>query len=142
MGDLTKNLSRHELACRCGCGFDTVDFELANNLQQCVNHFESKLGTSVRIDITGGNRCKIYNARLRELYRTTNGNQGADTAVNSQHIYGRAADFKLFTRNNNNQIPATLVYSYLDSEHGNEIALGRYINRCHTDTRTDAGQRW
>ena len=28
MGDLTKNISRYEIACKCGCGFDTIDIEV------------------------------------------------------------------------------------------------------------------
>ena len=28
MGDLTKNFSRSEFACKCGCGFDDIDLVL------------------------------------------------------------------------------------------------------------------
>jgi hypothetical protein len=28
MGDVSKNLSRSEMACNCGCGFDACDIEL------------------------------------------------------------------------------------------------------------------
>ena len=43
MGDLSPNLSRHEMACNNGCGFDTVDARLVDVLQDVVDHFENIL---------------------------------------------------------------------------------------------------
>ena len=34
MGDLTKDISRSEIICRCGCGLDRADPELLDKLQQ------------------------------------------------------------------------------------------------------------
>lgn len=153
MGDLTKNLSRWEFKCRgtdChpsgkgNCGSDTTDFALVNVLQSTVNHFELKYGRDVRIDITGPNRCKIYNDWLRAEYQRSGGRYGVNTAKGSQHPHFRAADFKLFFRDENEQISPEEVFDYLDGEYGNKIALGFYINRCHVDTRTYMGEpkRW
>ena len=33
MGDISKNISRHELECHCGCGFNTVDYSLVIAIQ-------------------------------------------------------------------------------------------------------------
>ena len=55
MGDLSKNFSRSEYICRCGCGFDAVDVELIKVMQELRDHYQSP------ITITGGNRCCFYN---------------------------------------------------------------------------------
>ena len=39
MGDLSENFSRHEFACKCGCGNDTVDAELIRVLQSVRARF-------------------------------------------------------------------------------------------------------
>lgn len=142
MGDLTKNLSRHEFTCRCGCGFDTVDIELPAKLQDVSDHFAKMSERDVRIDITGPNRCQKYNDELRREYTESGGRYGANTAEHSQHIYGRAADFKLFYRDKNEQIEPRLIYEWLDKMYGDEISLGLYVNRVHADTRTQGGARW
>ncbi|MDB2704933.1 hypothetical protein N9Y67_00160 [Pseudomonadota bacterium] len=153
MGDLTPNLSRREFKCtgvnchRSGkgnCGSDTIDFDLVNYLQATVNHFKLKYGRDVRIDITGPNRCKTHNDALREKYKRTGGKFGAKTAKGSQHALFRAADFKLFFRDENKQISPREVFDYLDKKYGNKVALGLYVNRCHIDTRTYSGKpiRW
>ena len=41
IGYLTNNLSRYEFACQCGCGFDTVDFELAIVIQDGCDYFDT-----------------------------------------------------------------------------------------------------
>ena len=41
MGDLSLNLSRHEFACQCGCGYDTVDFELVTVVQEGCEYFDT-----------------------------------------------------------------------------------------------------
>ena len=129
MGDLTKNLSRSEFACGCECGFDTADFELVEMLQKTVDYFAFTGGTSVRIDITGPNRCEAHNSMV-------NG------AANSQHIYGRAADFKLFNRMTGEQIDPDRVADYIEQECSGRFGMGRYSNRTHFDTRTIGPARW
>lgn len=133
MGDLSKNLSRREMACACKCGFDTVDIKLVEVLQAATNFFSKKYG-DCRLDITGGNRCKRHNDALRE--------KGIPTAVDSEHIYGRAADFKLTVRSDAVHVPPQETYEWLDEMYGDKIALGLYVNRVHVGTRTHAGQRW
>ena len=64
MGDLTKNLSRKEFECECGCGFDTVDFELASIIQEAVDYFTWAYSEDVYVIITGGNRCVEHNEKV------------------------------------------------------------------------------
>lgn len=151
MTRLSKNLSRSEFQCKgqnChhsghgNCGFDTADIDLVKIVQATANHFATLYKRDVRVDVTGGNRCRSHNDALREQFKRSGGRLGANTAQESQHIYGRALDFKLAFRDENKQIPPREVYSYMNKEFGNEIALGLYVNRVHVDTRTLAGQRW
>ncbi len=125
MGDLSPNLSRHEMACHCGCGFDTADIELVGVLQGTCDHFRHDMGYKVIIVVTGPNRCRKHNKE----------EGGADE---SQHIYARAADFQIFIIKHGvkEQIPPKVVYDYLDGKYPGKYGLGLYSNRCHSDTRT------
>ena len=81
MGDLSKNLSRSEMACNCGCGFDAVDVELLFVFQTACDDFAEKLGVEkVVAGINSGCRCEAHNAK-----------EGG--AKSSQHVKGKAMDF-------------------------------------------------
>jgi len=141
MGDLTNNLSRSEFACECGCGFDTVDIELAPIIQGCADHFAAielydiRIAITaielydIRIAITGPNRCVTHNASV-------------GGSANSQHIYARAVDFKLFHRANGMQVDPDRVADYLESKYPGKYGIGRYHNRTHFDNRTNGPARW
>ena len=73
MGDLTKNFSRHEFACRCGCGYDEISLVLVKQLQGIRN----LLGAS--ITITSGCRCERHN-------------RGVGGSGNSDHLTGSGVD--------------------------------------------------
>jgi uncharacterized protein YcbK (DUF882 family) len=106
--------TRSEFACKCGCGFDTVDFELIRTLEYIREHFDAP------VVITSGCRCKTWN-------------EGCDGRPNSYHLQGRAADFKVISVN------AADVQDLADNM---EVGgLGRYSNFTHIDTRT-AYARW
>lgn len=115
MGDLSKNFSRHEFACQCGCGFDTVDAELINVLQDLRDHFGP-------VEISGPNRCPVHN-------REIGGAQG------SLHQTGKAADIKI-----DGTDPQT-VFSYLDHNNPQHYGIGLYCNRVHIDVRPHRA-RW
>jgi uncharacterized protein YcbK (DUF882 family) len=121
-GDISRNLSRREFACHCGCGFDTVDFELAKVLQDVVDHFQEGTLTKIRIHINSGCRCKKHNA-----------NEGG--SLKSKHLIGRAADFYL------EHIHPDKVADYLESKYHDKYGIGRYIGRTHFDSRR-AMARW
>ncbi len=125
MGDLSRNLSRSEFACQCGCGFDTVDFELVNVLQTAVIDMENRFDEKVIIVITGPNRCNKHNAKV-------------GGAKNSQHIYAKAVDHKFYivTREGvKQQIDPDIVYEYYDKKYRNKYGVGKYGNRTHIDVR-------
>ena len=73
MGDLSPHFSRSEFACRCNCGFASVDAALITGLEQ----LRAMLGVPIRI--LSGCRCPKHNAAV-------------GGAKNSQHMLGKAAD--------------------------------------------------
>lgn len=149
MGNLTRNFSRSEFACDCGCGFDTIDFQTLQAMQDCVDFFAIKYnfpGKKVICIVSGGTRCMRHNTTLRELFNSTNGREGANTAMNSQHIYARAVDHKLYVVEINNsknrvQIDPEEVAEYYERYHP-ELSIGRYHNRTHMDSRSGGAVKW
>lgn len=73
MGDLTKNFSRSEFACNCGCGLDDVSIDLVDRLQS----IRDVLGVPLRIN--SGLRCLQHN-------------QAVGGVPHSAHMRGTAAD--------------------------------------------------
>ena len=105
-----KYFKREEFACQCGCGFDTVDYELANILDNVRSYFGSP------VHITSGCRCPVHNAK-----------EGG--ARNSQHLYGRAADIKV------TGITPELVYNYINGKYPDKFGLKLYSTWVHVDSR-------
>lgn len=138
MGNLTKNLSRSEFACECGCGFNTVDFELVKALQEVVDHFSIMEGADVRINITGPNRCAKHNEKVQKEYNPGYKSYSSKT----QHINARASDFKLHNRKSGMQINPDKVAQYLEEKYPQKFGIGRYRNRTHLDTRSGRQARW
>lgn len=116
MGDLTQNFSRHEFACKCGCGQDTVDWATLELLEVIRKAFGDR-----PITILSGNRCPKHNAAV-------------GGAKDSQHLRSRAADIVV-----EGATPAE-VFDYLDGWH--EGGLGSYETFTHVDTRTAGRARW
>ena len=67
MGDLSKNFSRYEVQCSCGCGASWVSPKLIEKLQH-VRDVVNK-----PITITSGVRCESFNASIK-------------ASMNSSHI--------------------------------------------------------
>ncbi|MDB4261369.1 D-Ala-D-Ala carboxypeptidase family metallohydrolase [bacterium] len=113
---LSINFKRSEFACPCGCGFDTVDHELIEELEEVRRYF----GTP--ITITSGCRCQEHNASI----------DGA--APNSQHKRGRAADFVV------KGVDSGAVADYCETI--GIPGVGRYNGRTHIDTKSGKVRRW
>lgn len=108
MGDLSENFSRHEFACHCGCGGDTIDWETL----ELVERIRAFYGAPITIN--SGWRCAAHNAAV-------------GGAPASQHLVGRAADIVV------EGVSPEEVYEMLDPIH--EGGLGRYDTFTHVDTR-------
>jgi len=115
MGDLSRNFSRWEFCCDCGCGFDTVDAELLDVLQALRDFFER------RVTVTSGCRCVDHN-------RSESG------VPDSQHLIGRAADIVV------EGIDAKLVQEWA-RDHG-VPGIGCYHTYTHLDARSGPEARW
>jgi|TARA_Y100000310_G_scaffold336105_1_gene419805 uncharacterized protein YcbK (DUF882 family) len=55
MGDLTKNFSRKEFVCKCGCGQENMHYGFVLALQRVRNE------TKYKIKINSGFRCRKHN---------------------------------------------------------------------------------
>lgn len=139
MGNLTKNFSREEFECECGCGFDTVDYELVDILQKSVVYFEDKYNSKVSVTITGGNRCVDHNETIQKIYNKNY----VPYSSKSAHIKAKAADHKHYYIKDGikTQISPIEVYDYYDRIYPNSIGVGLYSNRVHVDSRSTKA-RW
>ena len=114
MDKISQHFLRSEFACKCECGFDTVDVSLIELLEAVRLRFDRP------ITINSGCRCEAYN---REI----------GGSENSQHMLGRAADFVI------DGIDPSLVQDACDEL--DAPGLGRYDSFTHVDTRT-GNARW
>jgi uncharacterized protein YcbK (DUF882 family) len=114
---ISKHFSRSEFACQCGCGFDTVDHELINVLEDVRELYGP-------VNINSGSRCVKHNKAVG----------GSDK---SQHLYGKAADIVT------TESAIIVVANYLEKTYPDKYGIGRYTNpsRIHIDVRPDKA-RW
>jgi uncharacterized protein YcbK (DUF882 family) len=115
MGLISDNFKREEFACRCGCGFDTVDAMLLEYLEAIRLHFGKP------VTITSGCRCPFHNNLVG----------GSDR---SQHTLGRAADIIV------KDVDPAKVQSYAESI--GCAGVGSAKNFTHIDSRSKHGARW
>lgn len=132
MGDLTPNLSRWEFACKCGCGFDTVDFAVVNAIQGAADRFVTSYGAKRAIvTILSGCRCVHHNGVEKG-------------SRDSQHIYARGADLvvEIVTQDNERiLIPEDLLADYFENEEPAITGVGRYPDgRVHMDSGTGSNR--
>ena len=76
MGDLSVNFSRHEFACKCGCGLDAINLRTVLGLQQFRDLVSEKRKKDTPITPNCGCRCAKHNAELKPV----------PGATNSQHL--------------------------------------------------------
>lgn len=115
MGDISKNFSRSEFSCKCGCGFDTVDVELPALCEE-VREIDGGLPMTPSC----GCRCVEHNK-----------NEGGED--DSQHLLGKAAD--LPCRN------PWHVYKELCRRYQDKYGFGVYSWGVHVDVRAEKA-RW
>jgi uncharacterized protein YcbK (DUF882 family) len=112
---LNKYFNRSEFACKCGCGFDTVDAELLQHVTVVREYFN----TPVRIN--SACRCESHNRKV-----------GGSTG--SLHKKGRAADITV------DGVDPSKVVAFLDNV-VSPGGLGEYKTFTHVDSRRGAA-RW
>ena len=119
MGDLTRNLSRSEFECKCGCGFAAADHELVEVLQEVRDRFEATTGEKKPLIITSGCRCPTHN-------------QAVGGAKKSTHMLGIAADFMLIG------VEPSDIYDHLNGAFPDKYGLILYPSWVHLDMRKTA----
>ena len=117
MGDLSEHFSRKEFACKCGCGFDTVDVEALLVLEDLRSHFNRS------VTVNSGCRCIIHNIK-----------EGGSSG--STHVKARGSDVMV------DGVPADDVADYLEKKYPGKYGIGRYVGRTHIDTKTGGPRRW
>lgn len=147
MGDLSKRLSRNEFACKCGCGFNQVDYELIRNLETCCDYFLQNRPDAKRvvIHINSGNRCAAYDRNLKIKQAREAGEVYRANPKKSEHLKGWAADFWLeyeLEDGAREKIDDDEIANYLESAYVTKHGIGRYNGRTHYDTRTNGPARW
>ena len=125
MGNLSKNFSRHEFACKCGCGFDTVDTVLIDVLQDIADHFKAS------VTVNSGCRCVEHNETIQHMADINY----VPYSSRSVHMTGKAADIVIAG------IPAIEVCKYLDYKYPHQFGLGLYSSWVHIDVRSTPA-RW
>jgi uncharacterized protein YcbK (DUF882 family) len=118
MGDLSEHFNRSEFACRCGCGFDTVDAELIRVLEELRRWLRDS-----PVTILSGCRCPIRNAVAGGAYQ-------------SQHLHGKAADIRVAG------VDPSLVAECLEDQYPDRYGIGRYPTWTHIDVRSGPPARW
>ena len=101
-------------ACKCGCGFDSVDYELLVALEAIREHFDRA------VTLNSGCRCRDHNTAV-------GGSDG------SQHLLGRAANIVV------EETPPPIVAEF--AEQLDLGGVGAYDTFTHIDTRVGFA-RW
>lgn len=114
---LSKNFTRDEFACHCGCGFDEVDPRLVAALQEV----RDIAGRAVHIN--SGCRCQEHNASI-------------GGSPKSQHLLGKAADIVI--KGYSQHVVQAIVERVEAFRNG---GIGTYRNFTHCDVR-DGRARW
>lgn len=120
---MTNNyFERDDFSCKCGCGYNPVDFELLNVLNDVREHF------GVPLIISSGNRCPTHNR-----------NEGG--AKYSKHKYGIAADFRPTWNNPRFKELLTEMHQYLLDKYPDKYGIAIGDTFVHVDVRNECS-RW
>ena len=125
MGDLSKNFSKSEFECKCGCGMGNIDPELINVLQDLRDWWRAP------ITINSGCRCYEYNEKV-QLRSNPDYIPGSSR---SQHMLGTAADIVV------SGISVGEVRRYLNHKYPDKYGIGAYNSFTHIDVRSKKA-RW
>ena len=126
MGDLSKNFSRYEFACQCGCGLDDINPELVDVLQQLRDRFNQP------VLINSACRCHEHNEFVQ---KQANPNYIPGSS-RSQHLLGTAADIRI-----RNTSPER-VQRYAKNKYKSRYGIGSYNTFTHIDVKSGPARRW
>ncbi len=111
MTALSKFFKRSEFACKCNCGYDTIDAELLQVLTDLREHF-GKI-----VLISSGARCESHNKMI-------------GGSSKSKHLLGKASDIVV------RGYEPHEVATYLRAKYPDTYGIGEYDTFCHVDVRS------
>lgn len=113
---ISRFFKREEFACKCGCGFDTIDTETLAVVEDVRIHFDSP------VFINSACRCEEHNKKVGGKPK-------------SQHVLARATDIDV------KNVKPSEVQKFLKEQFPNKYGIGSYENFTHIDTRKNKA-RW
>jgi len=129
VGDLRKNISTHEIACKDGCGLVAITDEVLDMWQDARDHFSEMYHKELPLIIRSGCRCYPHNK-----------NEGG--AGKSEHLPKEQEDgtekcnaIDGFIRG----VPHFRLFNYFDSKYPNSHGFKLYNSFVHGDCRK---QKW
>ena len=125
MGDLNKYFNRSEFACKCGCGFETVDHELLELVSVVRVRF------NLPLTINSSCRCLEHNEAVQ---KEANKNY-VPYSSKSKHMQGIAADIVVKGVNPKD------VYKFICEAYPDQYGVGKYNSFTHIDVRRNKA-RW
>jgi len=117
MPKISKHFTRAEVACKCGCGFDSMDIETLKVADEARDFADESITPSSAC------RCRKHNTKVTKKPRSK-----------SQHLRARAMDLPVSN-------PRAL-YDYLCAKYPNQYGFGLYKTFVHVDTRSNGPARW
>lgn len=138
---LSRNISRHEVACPCGCGFDVADSKTVEIVQGAADHVLEFTGAErVVVNINSWCRCREHN----EVVQLSASPDYMPYSSESTHMLGMAADFwiEIIKDGERSVIDPHLVYEYLNRKYAGCFGFGKYNSFTHADSRTQGPARW
>lgn len=142
MGDITRNLSRHEFACPCGCGMQDPHPKLVMALQQLCDLVAAHHAKRPYLAITGPGRCAEHNRAV--------GGAGQSHHIPRPPGYFEAVDchiYFLIDKDRTRRLPLQQFYDYARTIRGFvRGGIGVYVDedgpRLHLDVRRTGPARW
>ena len=115
MSRISKWFVRSEVACKCGCGLDSMDIQTLWIADE-VRDFVGK-----PVVVSSGHRCHVHNLNV-------------GGRLDSQHLHARAMDLMVDDSEE--------VFKFLCAKYPDKYGFGLYKEFVHIDTKTGTGRRW
>lgn len=138
---LSRNISRSEVACHCGCGFDVADSKTVEIVQEVADHvLESTQAERVIVHINSWCRCKEHNETVQFEVNP----DYVPYSSTSNHMLGNACDFwlEILKDGVKSKIDPSIVYAYLNRKYRDCFGFGNYKSFTHADSRSNGPKRW
>jgi len=126
MLSLSQYMSRSEIACHCGCGFNSLDAETSF-------HYEKiRAVWGCKIFISCGCRCTEHN----EVVQKERNPLYIPFSSESMHMWARAIDFTV------EFVDPEIVQRKLKQMYPGKFGIGCYETFTHFDTKSGRARRW